>query len=366
MIVEESENEKERAISFSEEELKQMPKAFRKKFKIGKFIAHVRKRGSGVYEIRIQINGVRISAYGKELSVAREKFIQKLRQFDTTFPCPPAKKVVFLEEYARIWLESIRRPHVIEKTYAAYVDVWEKYIFPVIGGWPISQIGALDLQKIINTQLDLNHERTAKKIFQQIHALFLFAENDGVIERSPVSNMKSPYYEADEVVPLNREEEKALVDALLSDPKNVFRQAFVFLMYTGMRSCELANARIEGDWIICQTAKSPRGHKKKLRSIPISPMLKRVLCYIDLDQIRQKSTISLSHAFARYVPGHHKMHGLRHTFTTRAQECKIPREFVSVWDGHVADNSTTTKVYTHLQHNLEAQLEEIRKFDYPL
>ena len=60
----------------------------------------------------------------------------------------------------------------------------------------------------------------------------------------------------------------------------------------------------------------------------------------------------------------HHLHDLRHTFITRAQECDIRREIVSLWAGHKADSSITTTVYTHFQERSELQLQEIVKYDY--
>ena len=58
----------------------------------------------------------------------------------------------------------------------------------------------------------------------------------------------------------------------------------------------------------------------------------------------------------------HHLHDLRHTFITRAQECGIRREIVSLWAGHKADNTMTSNVYTHFSR--EYQKAEIMKFDY--
>ena len=69
----------------------------------------------------------------------------------------------------------------------------------------------------------------------------------------------------------------------------------------------------------------------------------------------------LGRTFKEWLPAHH-LHELRHTFITRAQECGIAREVVSLWAGHKADNTMTTNVYTHFSE--EFQLQEIKKFDY--
>lgn len=61
-------SQKEVSITFSSEEISKMPRYFRKLFRTHSKTAHVRLRASGVYEIRLQIDGVRISA---SLSLSR-------------------------------------------------------------------------------------------------------------------------------------------------------------------------------------------------------------------------------------------------------------------------------------------------------
>ena len=60
----------------------------------------------------------------------------------------------------------------------------------------------------------------------------------------------------------------------------------------------------------------------------------------------------------------HNLHDLRHTFITRAQECGIQRELVSLWAGHAADNTMTSNVYTHFSR--EFMLKEAKKVIYNL
>lgn len=103
--------------------------------------------------------------------------------------------------------------------------------------------------------------------------------------------------------------------------------------------------------------------KEKLRNIPISPMLKQILPIIDIEAIKRLSVSVLTNRFKEICPKHH-LHDLRHTFITRAQECGIRREYVSLWAGHKADSSITSNVYTHLEQNKELQIEEMQKYNY--
>lgn len=94
-------------------------------------------------------------------------------------------------------------------------------------------------------------------------------------------------------------------------------------------------------------------------------MLRKILPLINVDEIKKIAKNTLTCKFAKAIPGHHLL-DLRHTFITRCQECEIPREIVSIWAGHSADQSITTLVYTHLEQYKERQLREIAKYDYDL
>lgn len=93
----------------------------------------------------------------------------------------------------------------------------------------------------------------------------------------------------------------------------------------------------------------------------LSPRLLRLLPDLNLEELRGLYPNRLPRTFKQWLPSHH-LHELRHTFITRAQECGISRELVSLWAGHKADNTMTSNVYTHFSD--EFQLQEIQKFDY--
>lgn len=134
-------------------------------------------------------------------------------------------------------------------------------------------------------------------------------------------------------------------------------------MYTGLRRSELASTVIDGEWIKIITGKQRKGMKEKSRSIPISPMLNNILPLINIEAIKVVSVGVLTNRIKDIFTNHH-LHDLRHTFITRAQECGIRREIVSLWAGHKADSSITTTVYTHFQERSELQIAEMQKYSY--
>lgn len=350
-------------LEFTEKEIAKMPKEFKNDFKIGKIKAHIRKKENGSYEIRVMIKGKRITSADKNLKSAKQKFIEKLYNPDKWVREQHKRKVNNFSDYALKWLDVAKKPYIKENTYKEYLKSIKLDILPKFGNKNMQDISAFEIQEHINAYTLQGKNRTAKKIYQLMNALFEYAVADGIIDRSPTKKVIIGNYEQSHGTALTRQEEKQIIDDLLAMPTSRYRQAFVFIMYTGLRRSELASTQINGEWITVVTAKQRKGKKEKARRIPVSPMLKKVLPLIDINLIKQTNPNKLTCAFKELYPNHH-LHELRHTFITRCQECGIAREIVSIWAGHSTDKTITTTVYTHLDQNLDLQLKEIAHFIY--
>lgn len=358
----EEENEETPALDFNEKDIMKMPKIFRNEFKTGKVKARIRRTKNKYYEIRVQLDKIRITASSTDLETAKKKFIEKLNEYESKRTAKKRKDVLF-GEYLLKWLETVKKPYIKESTYKEYQKSVNLYLLPKFGQLKLTDITTFDIQEYLNKYTAAGKFRTAKSIYQLLNPIFAFAVADNMLNRSPMEKVRIVAYEQEHGTALTRAEEKQIVDDFLALPTSRYRQAFVFIMYTGLRRSELASAQIDGEWITVITAKQRKGHKEKARRIPVSPMLKKLLPKIDLNLIRQANPNKLTCAFKDLYTNHH-LHDLRHTFVTRCQECGIAREIVSLWVGHTADKTITTTVYTHLEQNVELQLKEIARFIY--
>lgn len=336
-----------------------MPLFYKKLFISGDVVAHWRTRTDGLIEIRCQIKGKKITASGKSRKAASEKFIQKLNSIEQQ--TNEIKPVTFYE-YAMRWLETVKRPTVKENTYKDYVASFENHLFPVFGKKTLSEIRQFDVQEHLNGLVAEGKSRAAHKQRQLLSSLFEYAEADELVKRSPIRLIKLPTHEAENGTALSKAEELAFVGRCLTANTRTGK-AFVFLLYTGLRRSELATSRIEGDFVIAATAKQRIGKREKLRYIPISPRLRKLLPNVEQDVETFKTLYPnrLGRTFKEWMPTHH-LHDLRHTFITRCQECGISRELTSLWAGHKSDNTMTSNVYTHFSQ--EYQQAEMQKFDY--
>ena len=127
------------------------------------------------------------------------------------------------------------------------------------------------------------------------------------------------------------------------------------LLYTGLRRSELKTLKIiDETWLECETSKERMGKNIVKRQIPFTPMMKRVLPYIDFEKARNVNLNSLNTAMKRIFPNHH-LHELRYTFITRCKESGVHGEVVLLWDGHEEDktirSSKVDRGYTNLRLN---------------
>lgn len=356
-------------LELTEKEVSKMPKQFRRDFRVGKIVAHIRQKNNGVFEIRCQINKQQIYAASKLLEDAKQKFVEALggvasARAGVPAPAVKIKKSITLGEYMLKWLETVKKPAVKPITYKDYQLTYTANICPVFGDRALNEITQFELQGLINSYTERGKNRTAKKVFQLLAAVFDYAVVDDIITKSPMQRVVLPRYEQERGTPLSLAEEKELVNALRAGG-DIYTQASVFLLYTGLRRSELASVVVEDGWVSLTTSKQRKGYKEKSRAVPVSPMLAPLLPLIDIPALVRLPVDLLTKYFKRRMPAHH-LHDTRHTFITRAQECGIRREVVSLWAGHAADSSTTTTVYTHLGQNRALQEKEMEKFFYVL
>ena len=355
-------------IKFTKKEMESMPIQYKNLFFTENVVAHIRVRKDNLYEVRCQIDGKKITASSKNPETAKKKFIGKLHEHvahqneESEITAQQETKQPLFREYALQWLETVKRPTVKATTFEDYKSIFRLHLLPTFGDRSLGSITRADVQQYLNGLIDAGKSRAAHKQRQLLTSLFEYAMVDELVTRSPMQKIKLPIHESENGTALTIEEEQALVDKCLRS-ETLSGRAFVFILYTGIRRSELATAQIKDEWITVTSAKQRKGKTERTRRIPISPRLRKILpnLHTELETFKGLYPNRLGRTFKEWLPSHH-LHELRHTFITRAQECGIPREVVSVWAGHKADNTMTTNVYTHFSEAF--QLREIQKFDY--
>ena len=357
-------------LKFSKKEILQMPTVYQSIFAAGNLIVHYRLRKDGVYEARFHRQGIDIEVSSKDFSVLKQKFIEKLRNFKVNHD-GKANVVKTFADYAEEWL-NIKRVTTKPSTYAEYARMLNHDILPVFGKKPVLEIDRSALQSFLLTYVDNGTIRTADKLFLVLRCIFDVVADDYCIS-SPMKKVIVPNYQSKKGSAFTYEEEQQLINYCLSNLNKDTSHALMVLLYTGLRRSELASLNvINGVWLECDTSKERMGKNVVKRKIPFTPMMKRVLPYIDFEKAKNVNLSSLHTTMKRVFPQRH-LHELRYTFITRCKECGVHGEVVMLWDGHEEDktvhSSRIDRGYTDFSDEFmlrEADKVDYQKWDFPI
>ena len=362
-------------FTLSKKEIKSMPEKYRKIFACEDRIIPYRFH-KGVYEAHYRRDGFKVFACAKDFKQMREKFTAKLlEQMNGEMPVPASPKrkepAVSVHSNARFadylheWLE-IKRKTCKESTCKEYERLCATNLLPAFGELPIANITRQALQQYLFQFIDEGKHRTAEKLHQILCCIFDLACEDLHI-LSPMKKIVLPYHEPKKGSALTREEEKKLVDFCIEHKDNEASSALLVLLYFGLRRSELKTISVENEMLTCITSKTKMGRSEVKRSIPFTPVFKRVLPYVDFEKAKHTNVNTIYTTFKRLLPNHHT-HELRYNFITRAKEAGCNMEAVMLWAGHSFDkdvkSSAVDRGYT--DYSQEYLVQEAQKINYIL
>lgn len=359
-------SQKETDLLFSEEEVSKMPRKFRKIFRTNKQTAHVRRRDGDVYEIRMQINGYRISASAKYLDLAKERFIKKLREYNE-HGAPKKKEAaqapldvapLSVSDYALHYLETFKRPNISEKHYYNLCGIARRHVARFFGDTLMRDLTATDCQKLLNELAEQGKGRTVEEVKNLLVWICSAAVADRIMPVDVMARVQTLPHRRTAGKSIPREYVRAFLER---EPKDKAELCLRLLIYTGMRPCELSALTFEeGGFISIVTAKRKKWELKDERRIPLHPAV-----LPDVEKIRAALPVALvllERAFRRHFPSDYRLYDLRHTFTTIAQQAHCYKPWVDYVTGHKANGNTTDKVYTHWEDDW--QREEMSKIEF--
>ena len=290
----------------------------------------------------------------------KHKFFTKLAEQSGSKSAIPLMK-----DFVNDWLK-FKKISIKQSTYDSYLQLVEKHILPLFGNKRLDVISRTEIQDYLINLTEQEKYRTAKKLKQLLSAIYDVAAEDYNI-KSPLRKIVLPHYEVNKGVALTKAEEKILVEYCLNNLSNACASAILLLLYTGMRISELKTAKVYDNYIECETEKIRKGYNREYRKIPISPMLRKVMCCINFNSAVSCKPDRIRTFFKKVLPTH-RVHDLRYTFITRAKECGCNLELVMLWDGHKFDknvkSSAVDRGYT--TYSDDYYFREIEKINYEL
>lgn len=348
-------------IKFTKKEINSMPDYLKKLFTVNDKIVTYRFV-NGVYQARFRRDGYNIEVASKNFDIMKQKFLNKLLAAEkdkrnASFP--------LFSDFTEDWL-NVKKQTVKQSTYESYVLLVNAHLLPQFGQFHVNEITRKDVQDFLFMLVNDGRNRTAQKLNTMLKAIFSVACEDFGL-KSPMAKVTLPHYEIKKGKAFTKADEKTIIEFCKANLHYAGNSSLLVLLYTGMRVGELASLSYDDNFIYCKSEKTRKGYADVIRQIPISPMLRKVLPIIDLEQAKTISRHTVRDAIKRIFADRH-VHELRYSFITRAKECGVNPELVMAWVGHEydADVKTSKVDRGYTDYSREYVLQEINKIEYEL
>ena len=129
-----------------------MPKNIRRLIILDKKRCRLRTRPCGrngiTYQIRYRQNGYNVSACGKTIEIAKERFLRKIRTAKPKNPNTTYIPYTFTE-FATYHLENFHKERVSAKHYENLVRLLKRYLTPHFKEKPIEKITPTDCKAVL-------------------------------------------------------------------------------------------------------------------------------------------------------------------------------------------------------------------------
>ncbi len=362
-----------KTFKITKKEIDVMLDKYKNLFACSDRIVHYRFH-KGVYEAHYRRYGLDIYACAKDFNEMREKFIRKLLNITANagimcLDVSPKElmrrknvNIPFMN-YVNEWLK-IKKQTVKESTYKEYERTAEYNFRKNFAKHTVGQMTRSVIQDYLFGIVKEGKHRTAEKVHLAFTCIFdLISEDLGI--SSPMKKIVLPYYEAKKGNALTKDEEKQLVEYCLSHRENEASSAILVLLYFGLRRSELKTIEIKDETLTCVTSKTKLGRNEVKRTIPFTPVFKRVLKSVDFEKAKRTNVHTIQTTFKKIFPNHH-VHELRYTFITRAKEAGCNQEVVMLWAGHSFDKDVKTSVVDrgYTDYSKEYMKAEAQKINY--
>lgn len=314
-------------LRFTEKELNQMPKSFKKEFRADGCTAHIFLQKIGkrkVYRIQYRRNGYCIQISSKNLDNAKQKFIEALK---TARPVDKKNTVPnILDDFTMYYYEKFRKKKVCAETYKKDVYRYKQYISPAFGFKKLKDVTPSDCQNLLDEVAATGKGRVVEDLKNNLSVIFKGAILHNLITNNPISIVQIDKHQREHGTALSKDEEKVLLTAF-TNTKYIY--SFALMLYAGLRPNEIKTARAEDKFIIAVNSKRKNG-KIEYKKIPISPMLRPILeRYPHVPAYDEMLRKKLKEVLPNHIP-----YDLRTMFYTRLKECNVADNAIKAFVGH--------------------------------
>ena len=317
-------------LKFTNEEIRQMPKTFKKEFRIDGCSCKLRLRQSGkqtqTYELRYRRNGYNISACGKTKDEVKENFIKKLK---TAKPTRQAVSTTLdFCAFTEYYFSNYRIKKVTETTFKNDIRRYNKYLKPYFQGKRIDKITPDECQRLIDSIANEGKGKTSDEIYSLINCIMKMAIAHHLIQHNPMDIVLHIQHETEHGSALTTEETAILFQAIKGQS---YERIIALAYYTGLRPNEYETAKIDGDFIVAINSKR-KNKKIQYKRIPICNALRP---YLDgITEIKLPIALKTIWKKFKIILPNHTLYDLRTTFYTRCKEKGVAEPALMEFVGH--------------------------------
>lgn len=350
-------------------------------------IYFVKSRNCYAGQVYLEIDGekIRKSVYGKTERIVKDK-IRELQIQAKAGAFKKVDKTTFYELAEKMIEEQIDLNEIRQSTYKRKLETL-KMLAP-LSDKQLRKITEDDIVAYFKDNLDYA-QSTLNKLYQLLGAVFKKAIKKGIIDKSPLEDLRVPKSrkKTDKVRALTVEEQARLLDVLNNNDIN-YSEIMLVSMFTGMRGGEICALNIEdidfqnsciivnkttsrgGDnSVIVNETKTEAGMRKVLINNDLAAFLKECIgertggtLFVSSNN-KPVTTQQVNYYFwntlkqydiqDKSLQGKLTFHSLRHTFATRCIESGVPPKVLQKILGH-KDISVTMNVYCDVFEKFEA------------
>ena len=282
-------------------------------------------------------------------------------------------------QFAQTWYDLYKKPYLRQRSLDAIKYVLNLHILPVIGNYCLRDISPMQIQAIMAGLSGKSHSLQSK-VLSNLRSIFNVAQENGLVAKSPVSQMLKPTGKKTQEKEALTPQESLL---LLERVQNARAKTFLMIaLHTGMRRGEIVALRWEDidfkkkvihvrhNAVIRETSTTISEELKTKagrRDLPLSEILemwlvaqrkishsKYVIAMKDHKPLSKSAYRSMWRLVERELPDHHvTAHILRHTYITRLFEAGLDIKEVQYLAGH-STVEMTLRVYTHYDRRSRA------------
>ena len=299
------------------------------------------------------------------------------------------------------WLLNYIKPTAKSKTYNRYSDIVEHHLIPNLGGYEVSELTPLIVQRFITELLQHGNLKNGKGLsansVNSIISVIQSSSNTafllGITDKYEMHKLKRPKFSEKPIECFSPAEQTKLEQAVMNDKREKMK-GIIICLYTGLRIGELlalewsdidfkkaelaVNKTCHDDknknGTFCRITESPKTDTSK-RIIPLPKQLTTFLremkkhsnskYVISGYENKLLSVRSYQRSFEllqdRLDIERRGFHALRHTFATRAIECGMDIKSLSEILGHKNSTVTLNRYVHSLMDHKRAMMDKLGK-----